>query len=67
MEEAIVHFVKAKVINPNYGPAWIQLGICYYMEGLNGLAFEEWQKALDYNPHLKEAENYLKLLKKEEN
>jgi tetratricopeptide (TPR) repeat protein len=65
-EEAIVHFVRAKVINPNYGPAWIQLGLSYYMEGLTGLAFEEWQKALEFNPDLKEAENYLKLLKKEE-
>jgi tetratricopeptide (TPR) repeat protein len=66
MEEAIVHFVKAKLINPNFGAAWVQLGLCYYMSGLGGLAFEEWQKALEYNPHLKEAENYLKLLKKEE-
>jgi tetratricopeptide (TPR) repeat protein len=65
-EEAIVHFVKAKVINQNYAPAWVQLGLSYYMEGLTGLAFEEWQKALENNPNLKEAENYLKLLKKEE-
>ncbi len=65
-EEAIVHFVKAKVINQGYGPAWVQLGLSYYMEGLTGLAFEEWQKALENNPNLKEAENYLKLLKKEE-
>lgn len=65
-EEAIVHFVKAKVINQGYGPAWVQLGLSYYMEGLTGLAFEEWQKALEINPNLKEAENYLKLLKKEE-
>jgi len=34
---------------------------------ISGLAFEEWQKALEYNPSLKEARNYLKLLKKEEN
>lgn len=66
VEEAIVQFVKAKVINQNYGPAWVQLGLSYYMEGLTGLAFEEWQKALQHNPNLKEAENYLKLLKNEE-
>lgn len=65
-EEAIVHFVKAKVINQNYGPAWVQLGLSYYLEGLTELAFEEWQKALENNPNLKEAENYLKLLQKEE-
>lgn len=66
IEEAIVQFVKAKTINPRYGQAWVQLGLSYYMTGLTGLAFEEWQKALEQNPHLKEAENYLKLLKKEE-
>ncbi len=65
-EEAIVHFVKAKVINPNYGPAWVQLGLSYYMEGLTGLAFEEWERALQQMPNLKEAENYLKLLKKKD-
>ncbi|MBI5101656.1 MAG: tetratricopeptide repeat protein [Nitrospirae bacterium] len=65
-EEAIVHFVKAKLINPSYGPAWVQLGLSYYMSGLTGLAFEEWQKALEVNPNLKEAESYLKFLKKEE-
>jgi len=66
LEEAIVHFVKAKMINPKYGPAWVQLGLSYYMQGLAGLAFEEWQEALRKIPDLKEAENYLKLLKKEE-
>ncbi|MBI5641538.1 MAG: tetratricopeptide repeat protein [Nitrospirae bacterium] len=66
VEEAIVHFSRAKEINPRYGAAWVQLGLSYYMEGLTGLAFEEWQKALEINPNLKEAENYLKLLKKEE-
>lgn len=66
VEEAIVHFVKAKMINPKYGPAWVQLGLSYYMKGLSGLAFEEWQEALKNIPDLKEAENYLKLLKKEE-
>jgi len=40
-DEAIVHFVKAKLINPNYGPAWVQLGLSYYMAGHTGLAFEE--------------------------
>lgn len=66
VEEAIVHFVKAKLINPHYGQAWVQLGLSYYMEGLTGLAFEEWGKALEINPDLKEAESYLRFLKKED-
>jgi hypothetical protein len=36
------------------------------VKGLIGLAFEEWEKALEHNPGLKEAEAYLRLLKKEE-
>jgi tetratricopeptide (TPR) repeat protein len=66
IEEAIVHFTRAKAMNPGYGPAWVQLGLSYYMEGLTGLAFEEWEKALEKMPGLTEAENYLKLLKKGE-
>ena len=65
IEDAIVYFAKAKEINPNYGAAWVQLGLSYYVKGLIGLAFEEWEKALEHNPGLKEAEAYLRLLKKE--
>jgi tetratricopeptide (TPR) repeat protein len=64
IEDAIVHFTKAKEINSKYGPAWVQLGLSYYMKGLTGLAFEEWEKALKQIPGLKEAEAYLNLLKK---
>ncbi len=65
-EEAIVHFNKAKEINPTYSAAWVQLGLTYYMKGLTGLAVEEWEKALKENPGLKEAEAYLRFIKKEE-
>ncbi len=65
-EDAIVHFNRAKEINPNYGAAWIQLGLTYYMKGLTGLAIEEWENALKMNPGLKEAENYLRFIRKEE-
>jgi tetratricopeptide (TPR) repeat protein len=65
IDEAIPYFVKAKELNKHYGPAWVQLGLSYYMKGLTGLAFEEWEKALEQNPNLKEADAYLKLLKKE--
>jgi tetratricopeptide (TPR) repeat protein len=65
-EEAILHFSNAKEVNPGYGPAWVQLGLTYYMRGLSGLAAEEWEKALKQIPNLREAKNYLKLIKKEE-
>lgn len=66
IDDAVAHFSKAKAINPRYGPAWVQLGLSYYMNGLAGLAFEEWEEALRRMPNLKEAENYLRLLKKED-
>jgi tetratricopeptide (TPR) repeat protein len=65
VEDAIIHFSKAKELNAQYGPAWIQLGLSYYMKGLTGLAFEEWENALRQIPNLKEAKTYLSLLKKE--
>ena len=65
VEDAIIHFTKAKELNAQYGPAWIQLGLSYYMKGLTGLAFEEWENALRHIPDLKEAKTYLSLLKKE--
>lgn len=65
IEEAIVHFNTAKQINPDYGSAWVQLGLTYYMAGLAGLALEEWENALAHNPDLKQAETYMKLLKKD--
>ena len=58
-EEAIVHFTKAKEINPGYGQAWVQLGTdLLHEKGLAGLAFEEWESALKQNPNLKEAKTY---------
>ena len=62
--ERCLHFTKAKELNPEYGPARIQLGLSYYMKGLQLLAFEEWEKALKRNPGLKEAQTYLNILRK---
>ena len=66
LEDAISHFAKAKELNPEYGPARVQLGLSYYIKGLTRLAFEEWEKAIKKIPELKEAKTYLSLLKKGE-
>jgi tetratricopeptide (TPR) repeat protein len=65
-EDAIIHFNAAKEINPGYGQAWVQLGLTYYMKGLTGLAIEEWETALRKNPDLRDARNYLQIIRKEE-
>ncbi len=64
-EAAIPEFLHAKRINPGYGQAWVQLGITYYMKGLVGSAVTELEEALRLNPGLKEARDYLRLLRKE--
>ena len=64
-EEAIIHFRKAKEINPFYGQAWVQLGLTHYKMGNAGLAIEEFEGALKHLPNLKEAKTYLEFVKKE--
>ena len=66
LEEAVVQFMKAKEVNPDYAQAWVQLGLTYYMAGMIGLAIEEWESALNCNPNLDEAKTYLKIVRKEE-
>jgi tetratricopeptide (TPR) repeat protein len=63
-DEAVSVLTDAKKNKPNYGPAWVQLGLTYYMQGFTGLAFEEWENALKRIPDLKEAEMFLDLFGK---
>jgi hypothetical protein len=42
----------------------VELGLTYYMQGLTGLAFEEWEAAVEKLPDLKEAKIFLGLFKK---
>jgi tetratricopeptide (TPR) repeat protein len=65
-DEAISQFTKAKEANPLYGPALVQLGLTYYMQGLTGLAFEEWEDAQRKLPDLKEARSLLNIFKHRE-
>lgn len=61
---AVSHFKRAKKINPNYGPARVQLGLTHYMAGDPASALKEWEDALKDMPGLKEAEAYIELVKK---
>jgi tetratricopeptide (TPR) repeat protein len=62
--EAVTEMTIAKNANPHYGLARIELGLTYYMQGLTGQAFEEWEEALEKLPDLKEAKIFLGLFKK---
>jgi tetratricopeptide (TPR) repeat protein len=62
--EAVTELTIAKNANPNYGPARVELGLTYYMQGLTGLAFEEWEEAIEKRPDLREAKIFLGLFKK---
>jgi tetratricopeptide (TPR) repeat protein len=63
--EAIRYFNLSKEANPTYSPAWVHLGILYYMKGHTGLAFSEWEEALRRNPRSKEARAFLHLFRGE--
>lgn len=62
--EAVTELTAAKNANPNYGPARVELGLTYYMQGLTGLAFEEWEDAIEKLPDLREAKIFLGIFKK---
>lgn len=63
-DEAVEHFKKAKEITLLYGPAWVQLGLTYYMQDKKDLALDEWESALKHLPELKEARAYIELINK---
>lgn len=62
-DEAISELTAARDANPYYGAARVQLGLTYYMKGHTGLAFEEWEAALQHLPGLKEAESFLNIFR----
>lgn len=65
-DEAISQFTRAKEVNSLYAPALVQLGLTYYMKGLAGLAFEEWEDALRRIPGQREARSLLGMLRNRE-
>lgn len=49
-QEAIYRWKRAAEIDPNYAPAWNNLGIAYEREGLFDEALEAYETALDLEP-----------------
>jgi tetratricopeptide (TPR) repeat protein len=66
MDESIRVLMRAKEVHPKYIPAYIQLGISYYVKGFSNLARVEWEEAQAIDPGGKEAGVYLALAKKDE-
>ena len=62
-DEAIKEFNRAKESNPRYTPARLHLGITYYSQGFFGLAEEEWQEALVFDPGNSAVRTYLNFVK----
>jgi exosortase K len=62
-DEAIREFNRAKLSNPRYMPARLHLGITYYSQGFFGLAEEEWQEALVFDPKNSAVRTYLNFVK----
>ena len=64
IEDAVIEFQKAIRSRPDYLPAYLQLGVTYYMRGLVDLAVAEWEKALARKPDDKSVKAYLGFIKK---
>ena len=63
MLQAEREFNRAKECNPRYMPARLHLGITYYSQGFFGLAEEEWQEALVFDPGISAVRTYLNFVK----
>lgn len=64
IDEAIEHLTQSILENSKYIPAYIQLGLTYYVMGEKELAKKQWDKVLELDPNNSVAKVYLNMLKK---
>lgn len=64
VEDAIEHLTQCLLENPNYLPAYIQLGLSYYSMGEYELARKQWENVLKKDPNNTVAKTYINMLNK---
>jgi tetratricopeptide (TPR) repeat protein len=64
LEDSLSHLKRAKDINENYIPAWIQMGLTHYAMGNRELALAEWEGVLARKPEHHEAKSFIEFVKK---
>jgi len=65
LDEAIETLLRATETHSGYAPAWVHLGVAYYMKGFPDLARSSWEKAQLIDPKNRDVQVYLSLAKKE--
>ncbi|GAB4433345.1 MAG: hypothetical protein OHK0040_03870 [bacterium] len=64
IDEAIEHLTQCLLENPNYLPAYLQLGLSYYSMGEYELARKQWERVLQKDPENAVAKTYMNMLQK---
>ncbi len=64
VEDAIEHLTQCLLENPNYLPAYVQLGLSYYSMGEYELARKQWENVLKKDPNNTVAKTYINMLDK---
>ncbi len=64
IDEAIEHLTQCLLENPNYLPAYLQLGLSYYAMGEYELARKQWETVLLKDPGNTVAKTYMNMLQK---
>lgn len=64
VEDAIEHLTQCLLENPNYLPAYVQLGLSYYSMGEYELARKQWENVLKKDPNNTVAKTYINMLNK---
>lgn len=62
--DAIEHLTQCLLENPNYLPAYVQLGLSYYSMGEYELARKQWENVLKKDPNNTVARTYINMLNK---
>lgn len=56
----MAHLERAIEIDPNYADAYKNIGVLHAQEGRMDEAIANWKKALEINPELGSAKEYIK-------
>jgi tetratricopeptide (TPR) repeat protein len=59
LDEAIMHYRKSLEIQPNYPPAWCNLGVALFQKGEKAQAVAQYRRALELEPDYSEAHGNL--------
>ena len=65
-DAALVEFQEALKVNAKYVPAYLHLGVTYYMRGLIDRAVRVWKTALKASPNDKSVQVYLEFIKEQQ-